>query len=102
MTIVGVARREWSHDYFREQMKQGIEEFSDGIANEELWNDFAEGLYYCPGNMDEPESYSKLKDFLEELDTKRGTRGNRVFLSRRITPIFSPSYQTARRRRDVR
>ncbi len=32
-TIVGVARREWSHDYFREQMREGIEQFSDGIGS---------------------------------------------------------------------
>ena len=78
LTVVGVARRDWSHDYFREKMREGIEEFSDGIKNEELWNDFAEGLYYCSGNMDDTESYQKLKAFLEELDGKRGTRGNRV------------------------
>jgi len=79
LTIVGVARREWSHDYFREQMREGVEEFGGGLQSEELWNDFAKGLFYCPGNIDEPESYQKLKDFLAELDEQRGTRGNRVF-----------------------
>ncbi|MGK7914285.1 MAG: glucose-6-phosphate dehydrogenase [Prochloraceae cyanobacterium] len=89
LTIVGVARREWSHDYFREQMRKGIEEFSDGIQSEQLWSDFAEGLYYCPGHMDQPESYQKLKTFLEELDDKRGTRGNRVFYLA-VSPKFFP------------
>ena len=79
LTIVGVARREWSHDYFREQMREGVEEFGGGLQSEEIWNDFAKGLFYCPGNIDEPESYQKLKDFLAELDQQRGTRGNRVF-----------------------
>jgi glucose-6-phosphate 1-dehydrogenase len=89
MTIVGVARRDWSHDYFREQMRQGIEEFSDGIGNESVWQDFAEGLYYCSGNMDDPESYQKLKTLLEELDGRRGTRGNRVFYLS-VSPNFFP------------
>lgn len=89
LTIVGVARREWSHDYFREQMREGIEQFSDGIGSEELWENFAEGLYYCPGNMDQPDSYHKLKAFLEELDVKRGTRGNRVFYLA-VSPKFFP------------
>ncbi len=79
ITVVGAARRDWSHDFFREQMREGIEEFSTGIGSEEIWQDFAEGLYYCSGNMDQPESYQKLKAFLSELDGKRGTRGNRVF-----------------------
>ncbi len=78
-TIVGVARREWSHDYFREHMREGIEQFSDGIGSEELWQDFAQGLFYCSGDIDNPESYQKLKVFLGELDEKRGIRGNRVF-----------------------
>ena len=90
LTIVGVARREWSHDYFREQMHQGIEEFGTGIGSEEAWSDFAEGLFYCPGNMDEPESYQKLKAFLEELDGKRGTMGNRVFYLAVSPKFFKP------------
>lgn len=78
-TIVGVARREWSHDFFREHMREGIEKFADGIGPEELWNEFAQGLFYCPGNINVPEDYQKLKDLLSELDGKRGTLGNRVF-----------------------
>ncbi|MGB5959553.1 MAG: glucose-6-phosphate dehydrogenase [Coleofasciculaceae cyanobacterium] len=88
-TIVGVARREWSHDYFREQMREGIEQFSDGLSGQESWEDFAQGLYYCPGDIDNPESYQKLKDFLSELDGKRGTRGNRVFYLS-VSPKFFP------------
>jgi glucose-6-phosphate 1-dehydrogenase len=91
MTIVGVARREWSHDYFREKMKEGIEQFSDGIEKEELWQDFAEGLFYYSGNMDEEESYEKLKAFLAELDGKRGTRGNRVFYLAVDPKFFTPA-----------
>ena len=90
LTIVGVARREWSHDYFREQMRQGIEEFGTGIESEEGWSDFAEGLFYCSGNMDESESYQKLKAFLEELDGKRGTMGNRVFYLAVSPKFFKP------------
>ncbi|MGC9503301.1 glucose-6-phosphate dehydrogenase [Baaleninema sp.] len=79
LTIVGVSRREWSHDYFREHCRQGIEEFGGGLQSEDIWNSFAKGLFYCPGNIDSFESYQKLKAFLSELDEERGTRGNRVF-----------------------
>ncbi|MCL2924688.1 MAG: glucose-6-phosphate dehydrogenase [Trichodesmium sp. MAG_R04] len=79
LTIVGVARREWSHDYFREQMRIGVAEFGGGLQSEELWNDFAKGLFYCPGNIDKPEDYQKLKELLSQLDEERNTRGNRVF-----------------------
>lgn len=78
-TFVGVARRDWSHDYFREHLKEGIEAYGSGIGFEAIWNDFAKGVFYCPGDIDNPESYQNLKAFLAELDESRGTRGNRVF-----------------------
>ncbi|CBN55978.1 MULTISPECIES: glucose-6-phosphate dehydrogenase [Kamptonema] len=89
ITVVGVARRPWSHDYFREQMRQGIEEFGEGIGPEDFWKDFAQGLYYFPGDIDNPESYEKLKVFLAEIDEKRRTRGNRVFYLS-VSPNFFP------------
>lgn len=79
ISIVGVSRSDWSHDYFREQMREGVAEFGGGLQSEELWQDFAKGLFYCSGDIDKPESYTKLKSFLEEVDAERGTRGNRVF-----------------------
>ena len=88
-TIVGFARRDWSDDFFREQMREGIEEFSDGIGIEELWQDFSQGLFYCSGDIDNPESYQKLKELLSELDGKRGTRGNRMFYLS-VSPKFFP------------
>ncbi|NJK99858.1 MAG: glucose-6-phosphate dehydrogenase [Spirulinaceae cyanobacterium SM2_1_0] len=90
ITVVGVARRDWSHDYFREQMRQGVDEFGIGIDREETWQDFADGLFYCSGNMDSAESYEKLKNFLVELDGKRGTRGNRVFYLAVSPKFFVP------------
>jgi glucose-6-phosphate 1-dehydrogenase len=89
LTIVGVARRDWSHDYFREQMRKGLEEYAQGVGAEELWQDFAQGLFYCSADMDDPKSYQKLNALLTELDEKRGTRGNRVFYLA-VSPKFFP------------
>lgn len=74
--VVGFVRRDWSYDYFCEQMCKGIEEFFIGIGSEDLWNEFVQGLFYCFGNMDDLESYFKLKNFLGELDEKCNIRGN--------------------------
>lgn len=88
-TIVGVARREWSHEYFREQMQKGMEEAHASVELGELWQDFSQGLFYCPGNIDDPTGYQKLKTLLAELDEKRGTRGNRMFYLS-VAPNFFP------------
>ncbi|MDZ7954875.1 glucose-6-phosphate dehydrogenase [Nostoc sp. DedQUE09] len=88
-TIVGVARREWSHEYFREQMQKGMEEAHADVDLGELWQDFSQGLFYSPGDIDNPEGYQKLKNLLSELDEKRGTRGNRMFYLS-VAPSFFP------------
>jgi glucose-6-phosphate 1-dehydrogenase len=89
ITVVGVARRDWSHDYFRQHAKEGVIEFGGGIGSEAEWEEFARGLYYCSGDIDRQESYQKLKIFLEEVDSERRTRGNRVFYLS-VAPEFFP------------
>jgi len=79
LTIVGVARRDWSNDFFREHLREGVKEFGGGLRAEEIWQDFARGLFYFSGDIDNPESYENLKILLAGLDEERGTRGNRVF-----------------------
>ncbi len=89
LTIVGVARRPWSHDYFREQMREGMEQYADGIGAAALWEDFASSLFYCPCDIDDPAGYQALKEMLAKLDQERGTRGNRVFYLA-VAPKFFP------------
>ncbi|MBW4580143.1 MAG: glucose-6-phosphate dehydrogenase [Tildeniella nuda ZEHNDER 1965/U140] len=93
LTIVGVARRDWSHDYFREHMREGVEEFGGGIGSQAIWDDFAKGLFYHPGDLDNQDDYQKLKTFLAELDQQRGTRGNRVFYLSVAPKFFSEAIQ---------
>lgn len=45
LTIVGVARRDWSNDFFREHLREGVKEFGGGLRAEEIWQDFARGLF---------------------------------------------------------
>ncbi len=79
LTIVGFARRNWSDEFFREHLREGVEEFGGGIKFPETWEKFSQGLYYCPGDIDNNDSYAQLKTRLAELDEIRNTRGNRTF-----------------------
>ena len=78
--IVGLSRTEMSHDDFRDKMKTAIAEFSENKRiDEDVWNSFAQGLYYLPSNIDNADDYKKLDEFLQHIDAERGTQGNRVF-----------------------
>lgn len=77
---VGFARRDKTHEQFREEMKLAISNFSRvKPIDESLWNHFQERLYYHKSEFHEEEGYRSLQKFLTELDAKLGTKGNRVF-----------------------
>ena len=77
---VGFARREKTNDEFREEMRQGISEFSRTKPIEDsVWDHFKEQIFYHRSEFHEPEGYERLRAFLAELDTRFGTKGNRIF-----------------------
>jgi glucose-6-phosphate 1-dehydrogenase len=78
--IVGLARTEMTTDEFRARMKEAVVEFSaEKSVDEEVWNSFAQSLYYITGDINTPDDYRKLSELLEQVDKERGTQGNRLF-----------------------
>ncbi|MGE5196628.1 MAG: glucose-6-phosphate dehydrogenase [Anaerolineae bacterium] len=77
---VGFARREKTHEQFREEMREAINRFSRVKPIEDsLWNSFKEQIFYHRAEFHEEIGYQKLCSFLTDLDAKFGTKGNRVF-----------------------
>ena len=77
--IIGVSRREHSHDDFRRDMKEAITRFSRRKIDQAVWSDFERGVSYVPGIFEDPVTYQKLKAELERVDKERGTRENRLY-----------------------
>ncbi|HEY0405838.1 MAG TPA: glucose-6-phosphate dehydrogenase [Pyrinomonadaceae bacterium] len=78
--IVGLARTEMTSEEFRARMREAVEEFSaEKSVDEEVWNSFAQGMHYITGDINNADDYRKLAALLAEVDTERGTQGNRLF-----------------------
>lgn len=76
---VGFARREKTHEQFREEMLDAVNRYSRiKPVNKELWHTFSEQLFYHRSEFDHDEGYESLRAFLNDLDIKLGTKGNRV------------------------
>jgi glucose-6-phosphate 1-dehydrogenase len=79
-SVVGFARRDWSDEFFRETLLEGVNANSrSGAAEPSLWASFAEGLFYHRSSFDDPSGYQGLAERLAAIDGERGTGGNRVF-----------------------
>ena len=78
--IAGFARQDKGHEDFRADMRQAVNTFSrSGPVQEQMWNGFAEGLFFQQADFDDPECYKKLGQLLDKIDEERGTHGNRIF-----------------------
>jgi glucose-6-phosphate 1-dehydrogenase len=77
---VGFARRPKTHEQFRNEMQDAVSKHSRvKPIDQPLWNSFSEQLFYHCSEFDNDEGYEKLKEFLQDLDARFGTKGNRVF-----------------------
>ncbi len=75
-TIVGFSRRPWDTAYFRNRMREALQ---DQLSSAATWDAFAEGIFHLSGNYDDPRAYRQLAALLARLDAERGTAGNRLF-----------------------
>ena len=77
---VGFARRPKSHEEFREELKKDVQTYSRTQPVDEIaWKNFQEQLFYHQSEFDGDEGYQRLSLFLAQIDTRYGTRGNRIF-----------------------
>ena len=76
--IVGYARRDWTDEQLRDELKKSLAN-PDDPDFERFWGQFASHIVFAPGTFDDPAAYANLKAKLEQLDGSHGTRGNRLY-----------------------
>ncbi|MCB9422366.1 MAG: glucose-6-phosphate dehydrogenase [Ardenticatenaceae bacterium] len=68
VTIVGFARRPWSHDDFRTMLLDGMREFAAEALDEQVWSTFAESVWYVQGDLSTAVDYQNLNAYLNDLE----------------------------------
>lgn len=77
---VGFARRDKSNEVFQSEMQTAVAQFSrTQPVDPSIWASFADQLYYHQSEFDSDAGYEALKESLDQLDAKHGTKGNRVY-----------------------
>lgn len=88
--VVGFARRPKSHDEFRAELEEMNKEVSRQPHNEEVWEKFAQSIYYHQSEFQDESGYKALAQFLNELETKDGGQRNRLFYVASAPEFFGP------------
>src|SRR3712207_180939 len=63
-SIVGVSRRDWSDEEFREKMREAVAASARTPVTEDAWQGFAKGLSYVQADFGDPAAYGRLGERL--------------------------------------
>jgi glucose-6-phosphate 1-dehydrogenase len=78
--VVGSSRTPLTDDQFRENMRAAVKEFSeDTDFDTNVWQTFAQGLFYVAGDVGDPGLYDQLAQKLAAIENQRHTGGNVMF-----------------------
>jgi len=77
--VLGVARRSFSDEQFREMMLAAIRDHADEPIDEDLWAELAKRWSYHVAHVDAADEYQALATRLAELDEQYQTGGSRLF-----------------------
>jgi len=92
--ILGVARSQLTDQAFRQQLFEGVEDYSRAkphICSQ--WEPFADRITYLQGDYSDPETYQQLAQRLAQLDENTETNGNRLFYLATPPALYSPIIQ---------
>ena len=85
--IVGVARRDWSDEYFRAGLLEGVKKFG-GPFDEKAWADFVQRVRYVRGDLEVPADYAVVDRRLRELE---GGPANRLYYLATAPELYGPA-----------
>ena len=83
--VLGCARRPWNDQVFRQTMAERLQPVV--AAHPQAWEQFSQGLFYEPVDLQQPEHLARLAQRLEQVDRQRATRGERTFYLS-VSPAF--------------
>ncbi len=87
--LVGVARREKTHEDFREECEEAIREFSRRAPHKDVLRGLLQEVRYVAGTFDDESVYSTIESTLQEFDEQAGEQLARVYYLS-TAPSFFP------------
>ncbi|KQR38196.1 MULTISPECIES: glucose-6-phosphate dehydrogenase [Microbacterium] len=77
--LVGFARRDWEDQDFAQVVYDAVKQHARTPFREETWAQLLQGIRFVSGEFDNPDSFRKLRETVDQLDVERGTMGNHAF-----------------------
>ena len=83
--VLGMSRSDWDDGRFREEVRRPVR--AQCIWSERVWREFADRLYYLPGDASEQGDLDRLRTRIERVREDRGVPPNLAFHFA-VPPLF--------------
>ena len=90
--IVGVSRSDMTADEFRASFYKGFGQESDFPPAPELWNDLANRVHSCYGDVSDPDGFRELERTLSSIESPEKP-ANRLYYLALAPFLFAPAVQ---------
>ncbi len=91
LNVVGVSRTNFSHAEWRVELARTTEKFLKDAFDQNTWDQFAETIYYQPGDIGNIEDFITLSKFLENLE--EGEAATRVYYLSTAPRFYQPAIE---------
>jgi glucose-6-phosphate 1-dehydrogenase len=99
--VVGVGRKEWSDDQFREFARDGVRRFSRRPLDDAKWASFASGLFFVNATLEQPGGLPTVGSRLDLIEHDRGLPSSRIYYLAIPPALFVPTVEHLGRARFV-
>jgi glucose-6-phosphate 1-dehydrogenase len=99
--VVGVGRKDFSDDQYREFARSGVEKFSRRGIDQAKWQAFAGSLFFSNVSLDSPQGLASLGSRLDVVEHERGLEGNRIYYLAVPPSLFVPTVKQLARARFI-
>src|ERR1700716_4181434 len=76
---VGVGRKTWSDEAYRNFAQDGVKQFSRRPPDDDSWKLFAESLFFVNVSVEDAGAFATLGSRLDVIEHERGLTGNRIY-----------------------
>ena len=77
--LVAVGRRPFDNEQYRRKVQEALNSFSSQKIEEQVWSQLAAKIYYKHFQFEDHTGYAELRTFLEDIESKDETSGNRIY-----------------------
>ena len=99
--VVGVGRRDFSDDQYREFARDGVQQFSRRTLDEAHWSGFAKLLYFVNIDITADGSFATLGSRLDLIEHERDRSQDRIYYLAIPPSLFVPTVEQIARARFV-